>query len=285
VVPVTKAALGKGKLGSIGPPVIDADWLAGHRPEVVVADVRWYLDGRSGYDAYRRGHLPGAVFVDLDRCLAAPPSRAEGRHPLPDPHVFAKAMASLGISDGTRVIAYDDAGGVTAARLVWLLRVTGHAASLLDGGLGAWPGPLDTEIPHLPAGVFHVDGWPTDRLATADDVWSAGLVIDARAPARYRGEVEPVDRRAGHIPGARNAPTGDNLDEHQRFKSPEDLRSVYEALGTADDDPPVVYCGSGVTACHDLLALERAGFEQGRLYVGSWSQWSGDPARPVETGG
>jgi thiosulfate/3-mercaptopyruvate sulfurtransferase len=266
------------------PPIVDATWLARHRPELVVADVRWYLDGRSGRDAYLERHLPGAVFVDLDRCLSGEPSAAAGRHPLPTPGDFAKAMAALGISDGTTVVAYDDDSGRIAARLVWLLRITGHPASVLDGGIDAWPGPF-TSGPEAPSpGAFSLDRWPPERFATADDIGPGSLVLDARAPERYRGEIEPVDSRAGHIPGARHAPTASNLDEHGRWKEPAALRGDYERHGVGPESSPIVYCGSGVTACHDLLALEVAGFDRGRLYAGSWSQWSADPTRAVETG-
>lgn len=269
----------------LGAPVIGAAWLAGHLDAVAIADVRWYLDGRSGYDAYLLGHLPGAVVVDLDRHLASPPSPQAGRHPLPAPEDFAASMSSLGVGDGTWVVAYDDAGGTIAARLVWLLRASGHRASLLDGGIGAWAGPLEQGPPPRPTpAVFSFGGWPSERFASANEVASADLVLDARAPARFRGEVEPVDARAGHIPSARNAPTTENLDEHKRFKSPAALHAIYQGLGVSDDSAPVVYCGSGVTACHDLLALERAGFGTGRLYAGSWSQWSAAPERPIETG-
>jgi thiosulfate/3-mercaptopyruvate sulfurtransferase len=275
-----------------GPPIVSPEWLAEHYDDVVVADVRWYLDGRSGYDAYLKQRLPGAVFVDLDRCLAGPPSAEEGRHPLPTPAAFASAMTSLGMTNGATVVAYDDDGGRIAARLVWLLRVTGQSASLLDGGTDAWPGPFqsgpvgdqpsgDRRAAYRP-GAFEVAQWPASRLASAEEVVSATIVLDARAPERYRGEVEPVDPRPGHIPGAINAPTAANLDETGRFKSPEALRATYQDLGVGPGSSPVVYCGSGVTACHDLLALERAGLGGGRLYPGSWSQWSADPARPIE---
>jgi thiosulfate/3-mercaptopyruvate sulfurtransferase len=252
---------------------------------VVVADVRWYLDGRSGRSAYERGHLPGAVFVDLNRWLAAPASRARGRHPLPDPAVFAEGMASLGISNDSRVVAYDDAGGSIAARLVWLLRITSHAASILDGGIDGWTGSLETGEPSPARGAFGLSGWPDERFVDADDLACAEVVLDARARERFRGDVEPVDARAGHIPGAQSAPSADNLDKAGRFRSPDQLRRHYEILDVNQDTSPVVYCGSGVTACHDLLALELAGFGHGRLYVGSWSQWSADQSRPLETGG
>jgi thiosulfate/3-mercaptopyruvate sulfurtransferase len=182
------------------------------------------------------------------------------------------------------VVAYDDDSGRTAARLVWLLRVTGHAASVLDGGMAAWPGPFVSGVEPASPGTFSLDRWPSERFAAADDIGAEPLVLDARAPERYRGEIEPVDPRAGHIPGARNAPTAANLGEDGRFKAPADLRAEYESHGVGPDTSPIVYCGSGVTACHDLLALERAGFDRGRLYAGSWSQWSADPSRPVATG-
>ncbi len=276
-------------------PVVDAGWLAGHRDEVTVADVRWYLDGRSGYEAFRQRHIPEAVFLDLDRCLASSPSAAEGRHPLPSPATFATEMASLGIGNSTRLVAYDDDAGRVAARLVWLLRVSGHDAALLDGGIDAWPGPFASGPPPtgatsrsrggaLRGATFLLDRWPGQRFANADDVASAPLVLDARAPERFQGEVEPVDPRAGHIPGAKNAPTSANIDDEGRFKAPGALRAIYEALGVKPGIAPVVYCGSGVTACHDLLALELAGLGQGRLYAGSWSQWSADPSRAAATG-
>ena len=211
---------------------------------VVIADVRWYLDGRSGYDAYLLGHLPGAVFVDLDKRLASPPSREGGRHPLPSPEAFATSMSSLGVGDSARVVAYDDAGGTTAARLVWLLRVSGHAASLLDGGIDAWARPLQAgPPPPTPPATFSFGDWPSERFASADEVASASLVIDARAPARFKGDVEPVDARAGHIPGAHNAPAANNLDEHNGFKSRAALRAIYHGLGVSEDSSPVVYCG------------------------------------------
>ena len=255
----------------------------------VVCDVRWYLDGRPGVDAYRAGHIPGAVFVDLDRWLAGPPSAAEGRHPLPDPDVFAEGMASLGIGDDSVVVAYDDLGGMVAGRLVWMLRVLGRDAALLDGGLSSWTGPLESgwNEPTPRPGAFTARPWPADRLATADEVASpagATVVVDARAGDRYRGEVEPVDPRAGHIPGAVNVPFAENLLAPGGFFRPADeLRARFTAAGIDDDTDVVAYCGSGVSACHDLLALEAAGLGPGRLYPGSWSQWSADPSRPVAT--
>lgn len=284
VAPGTDGSPGPG--GPSVPPVVDTAWLRTHADAVVLADVRWYLDGRSGRAAYDAGHLPGAVFVDLDRWLAGPGSPAAGRHPLPDPAVFAEGMAALGIGDGDTVVAYDDAGGVVAARLVWLLRATGRSAALLDGGLAAYDGELAVEAPARPRRVFAVRPWPGDLLADADDAADpSAVVLDARDGARYRGEREPVDPRAGHVPGARSLPCRDNLGPDGRFLSVPELRSRFAAVGVVPEGAPVVsYCGSGVTACHTLLALEHAGLPPGRLYPGSWSQWSSDPARPVATG-
>lgn len=268
------------------PPIVDGDWLRSHRREVVLCDVRWYLDGRSGRGAYASGHLAGAVFVDLDRWLAAPATPVDGRHPLPRPDVFADGMGRAGISNGATVVAYDDAGGATAARLVWLLRACGERAALLDRGLAADDEPLSVVAPAVVPGSFGLDAWPdivtADADEVADAVASGGVVIDARAAQRYDGTTEPIDPRAGHIPGAVNVPFVGNLDADGRFLDPPTLRARYTAVG-ADATPTVVYCGSGVTACHDLLAIEHAGLPPARLYPGSWSQWSADPARPVAT--
>ena len=267
------------------PPVVDPAWLRVHGAGVVSADVRWYLDGRSGRAAYDAGHLPGAVFVDLDRWLAAPAGPAVGRHPLPDPEVFAEGMAALGIGDGDTVVAYDDAGGVVAARLVWMLRVTGHEAALLDGGLAAWDGGLEQAAPVRAPAVFTARPWPAERLADADDALDPGaVVLDARDPERYRGDREPVDPQAGHVPGAVNVPCRANLDGSGRLLPAEELRRTFAAAGVTADSDVVSYCGSGVTACHTLLALEVAGLSPGRLYAGSWSQYSADPDRPVAVG-
>jgi thiosulfate/3-mercaptopyruvate sulfurtransferase len=264
-------------------PVVDLGWLRTH--DAVLADVRWYLDGHEGRAAYNAGHLPGAVFVDLDRILAAPPSPAEGRHPLPDPEIFAAGLASLGLSDQDTIIAYDDAGGVIASRLVWMLRVTGHEAALLDGGLTAYAGDLETAVTPRPAGRFTPRPWPAERLAGSEETASGtAVVLDARDGARFRGEVEPVDPRPGHIPGARNVPCRDNVDAHGRFLPVDVLRERFAAAGVTPDSSVISYCGSGVTACHNLIALEYAGFAPARLYPGSWSQYSADPARPAATG-
>lgn len=267
-------------------PVVPRTWVEQH-PEVVLADVRWYLDGRSGRAAYEAGHLPGAVFVDLDRWLAAPPSAAAGRHPLPDPAVFAQGMQSLGVGDADTVVAYDDDGGVIAARLVWLLRVTGHDAALLDGGLTGWDAPLEAGA-WDPTGVlpkrFTAAPWPQDALADIAEVTDPDvLLLDARDRERYRGDTEPVDPRAGHIPGARNVPCRANVQSDGRLLHVEQLRRRFAEAGVTSASPVVAYCGSGVTACHTLLTLELAGFPGGRLYPGSWSQYSATD-RPAAVG-
>lgn len=264
------------------PPVVDHVFLAAH-PDAVLADVRWYLDGRSGREAWLAGHLPGAVFVDLDTVLAGPPSADAGRHPLPEPEDFAARLGALGIgADGT-VLAYDDAGGASAGRLVWLLRNIGVDAALIDGGLTAWHGALEPGETARLAVPFEPRPWDAATLATIDDAATAYWVIDARAGARYRGESEPMDARAGHIPGAINVPFPGTLDAERRFLAPQLLRERFEALGITDATGVIVYCGSGVTACHDLLALEHAGLGRARLYPGSWSQYAAT-ARPVATG-
>jgi thiosulfate/3-mercaptopyruvate sulfurtransferase len=266
-------------------PVVDQDWLRAHGDRVVLADVRWYLDGRSERAAYNSGHLPGAVFVDLNRVLAGPASPADGRHPLPDPRTFAAELAGLGVGDGDTVIGYDDAGGTVAARLVWLLRIIGHEAALLDGGLSAYDGELDRTEVHRPPAVFTPRPWPADRMAGIEEtVAGSGVVLDARERARFRGEVEPVDPRPGHIPGARSLPGRENLDAGQRFLPVPELRERFAAVGVTDGTPVIAYCGSGVTACHTLLAMEHAGLGGGRLYPGSWSQYSSDPRRPAAVG-
>jgi thiosulfate/3-mercaptopyruvate sulfurtransferase len=271
-------------------PVVGAAWLAEHRdhPDLRVIDLRWYLDGRSGRAAYDAGHVPGAVFVDLEGEVTGHVPNA-GRHPLPAPEAFERAMRAAGVGRASTVVVYDDTGGGTAARLWWLLRHFGHAsAAVLDGGLAAWPGPLaEGPSDQPPAGDF-VAGRPRRaQVVDYEDVRrlpEGSVLLDARAPERYRGEVEPVDPRAGHIPGARSAFFRGNLDAGDRFLPPDALRRRYEELGAADGSRVVVYCGSGVNACHDLLALELAGIEGARLYAGSWSDWSNRPEAPAELG-
>jgi thiosulfate/3-mercaptopyruvate sulfurtransferase len=276
--------------------MVAVDWLAEHADVVVVADVRLYFDGRSAVVAYEAGHIPGAIFVDLETALADDSAPASaGRHPLPAPDVFAAAMGALGIGDGDTVIAYDDAGGVFAARLVWMLRAIGHETALLDGGIQAWtgplesgpaPGPLQNGPPAEPSAVgFTSKPWPAERLATIDDAASAAgrgvALIDARQRERFDGAPDDLDPRGGHIPGARSLPCRENLDAGGRLLPASELKARFAAAGIEPESEVISYCGSGVTACHNLLALEQAGFRPGRLYPGSWSQWSRDPSRPA----
>ena len=263
--------------------MVDAAWVEDH-PDAILVDTRWYLDGRSGRDAYRRSHLPGAVFVDLEQWLAGPASGARGRHPLPDPAVFARGIGSRGIGDDDLVVAYDDAGGVIAARLVWMLRVTGHGATILDGGVAAWEGPQESgDVARAPV-AFEARAWPTSALADIDDALDDNVVVvDARDAARYRGEIEPIDPRAGHIPGARSLPCRDHLRPDGRLSSPDEIRRRFVEVGVGDATRMVSYCGSGVTACHNLLLAEWVGLGRGRLFPGSWSQYSAT-ALPVARG-
>ncbi|BDZ64199.1 sulfurtransferase [Agromyces mangrovi Wang et al. 2018] len=267
-----------------------AEALGGPTPPVLL-DVRWSLAEPDGRPAYRNGHVPGAVFVDLETELArADHEPADGRHPLPDEAAFTASMRRWGIRSGDAVVAYDDLGNQSAARAWWLLRHAGVAdVRLLDGGLAAWrsaglpletgdaqpaPGDATARYGHLP--VVDIDG--------AERMPRSGVLLDARAAARYRGEVEPVDPVAGHIPGAASAPTAGNLDADGRFLPADVLRDRYAALGVEHGRPVAAYCGSGVTAAHAVAALAIAGFDAA-LYPGSWSQWSNTPGRPVETGG
>lgn len=271
------------------PPFVDADWLGRHRDEVVLANVRLYLDGRSARAAYDAAHIPGAVHVDLETVLSEPHADdRHGRHPLPTPERFAAGLAEAGIGDEDTVIAYDDAGGVIAARLVWLLRATGHDAALLDGGIASWPAEELHSSPAAPRppASFAAAPWPQHLLATIDEVATAtgAVLIDARDRERFGGGPDPLDPRSGHIPGARSVPTREHLDARGRIATPEQLRETFAQAGIVPGTPVISYCGSGVTACHNLLALERAGLGPGRLYPGSWSQWSRDPTRPVATG-
>jgi thiosulfate/3-mercaptopyruvate sulfurtransferase len=269
-------------------PLINAPALArsleDEQPPTVL-DVRWHLAGPPGIEAYRRGHLPGAVFIDLDRDLAGPPG-ALGRHPLPSAEAFTAAMRRAGVSAGRPVVAYDDADSTAAGRLWWTLRYFGHdRVRVLDGGYRAWldaGGPVTTEEPAVPPGDFTAR---PGRLPTLDADGAAtlakdGVLLDARAAERYRGEVEPVDPVAGHIPGAVNAPTLGNVGVDGRFLPPELLRDRFAELGATDAVDVGAYCGSGVTAAHEVLALTIAGVPAA-LYVGSWSNWVADPAHPV----
>ena len=273
-------------------PIVSVDWLHAHldHPALRIADVRWSLAGPPGIERYEGGHLPGAVFIDAQDELSSP-GEGPGRHPVPGAEKLERVLGGHGIGNDHRVVAYDDAGGSIAARLWWLYRHFGHAGmcAVLDGGIGAWTDaglPLSTGAAANPAATWTA-GAPRDDLVGTDAVegmlGGESLLLDARAGERYRGETEPVDTRAGHIPGAVSAPFAENLDASGRFLRPDLLRERYTALGAADR-PAVAYCGSSLTATHDLLAMELAGIEGGRLYEGSWSHWSSDPSRPAATG-
>jgi thiosulfate/3-mercaptopyruvate sulfurtransferase len=263
-------------------------------PGLRVVDVRWYLDpARRGGDAYAAGHIPGATFLDVDTDLSAPGGgrgRPIGRHPWPSEEQFGRVLGAAGIGPEHAVVAYDDQSGAVAARLWYLLRAHGHDnAAVLDGGIAQWTAegrPLETRVPRPEPRDYKarlLPGFVVDK-ATVAALRPGTMLLDARVPERYRGEVEPIDPRAGHVPGAKNAPFISNLtaDAIPLFRPPAELRERFEALGPGAGDP-VVYCGSGITACHDLLALHLAGL-RGRLYAGSWSEWSSDPERPVATG-
>lgn len=260
--------------------LISPDDLFSRLDEATICDLRWSLTNPThGLNAYRSGHIPGALFVDLDADLSAPPG-IEGRHPLPSPEAFASTLGNLGISPETLVIAYDDMNGTIAARMWWMLRSIGQeSVSVLDGGYQAWveagyqvetgtnrPSPTDYPTPHTFTGVV---GWEDLEERT---------IVDARAAERYLGQTEPVDPKAGHIPGAVNIPTSENLTDRGLFRDAGALKELY--AGVADD--PVMSCGSGVTACHDALAMVVAGYDMPDVYVGSFSEWSRRDL-PVET--
>lgn len=260
-------------------------------PDLVICDVRFHLgDHAQGRREYDSGHLPGARFVDLHTELAGGPGG--GRHPLPTVESFVDLLGRLGVKGSSTVVAYDDAGGATASRLWWMLRSIGHTdAYVLDGGVSAWVAaghPVTTEVPPHPTSLSYE---PRGEFATswtgtvdADEVGRsiAGgtTVIDARAAERFRGDAEPLDPRAGHVPGAVNHFHGDTVGADGTHLPAADLRARFGEVGAR----PIVYCGSGVTACHTLLALSEAGIDGARLYPGSWSEWSSDPARPAATG-
>lgn len=261
------------------------DELAAGLATFTILDVRYKLGGPPGPSEFAAGHVPGAVYVDLDRELAAPAGTG-GRHPLPEAAAFEGAMRKAGVSSARPVVVYDDWGARAAGRAWWLLRYFGHAdVRVLDGGWGAWRAagqPVASVAVTPEAGDFVATpgGMP---VVEAPDVTGVGVLIDARAPERFRGDVEPVDPVAGHIPGAVNVPTAANLDAEGRFRAPAELARVYAAAGAVPGADVAVYCGSGVTAAHDVIALELAGV-RAKLYPGSWSGWITDPSRPIARG-
>jgi thiosulfate/3-mercaptopyruvate sulfurtransferase len=276
-------------------PLVDVAWLAAHAgdPNVRIADVRFYLAGKRGVDEYARGHLPGAVFVDVDRDLASPRGSGPGRHPLPSAAAFAQTLSRLGALPQTVFVAYDDAGGAFAARLWWLLRHFGHRGGrVLDGGIGAWKAAgfeLTTDVPAIePAPLLDLSSAPDviDKAGVAAVRHGASaVVLDARAADRYEGKNEPIDPRAGHVPSARSAPFAENLTSTAgTMRTRAELEAHYRALGALDAKTVVCYCGSGVTACHDALALALVGRDDVLLYEGSWSDWAADLTLPIATG-
>ena len=268
------------------PPFVDAAFVRA-TTGLVLVDTRWSLDGSQGRHRYLDATLPGAVYADLDEVLAGPPTATAGRHPLPTPEAFARDLGRLGLAADDPGVAFDQGSGAIAARLVWMLRAIGQPAAVLDGGLAGWTGPTEPGGTRREPVERRPIPWPDRLLADADLVDALrdapdAVVLDAREPDRYAGGHEPIDPRAGHIPGARNLPFTANLDQG-RLRSPEHLRRTYAAVGALEVDEVVAYCGSGVTACHDLLVLEVLGIT-GRLFAGSWSAWSADPRRPAATG-
>ncbi len=260
--------------------------LADDPGSVTLLDVRYQTGVSDGRPAYEAGHLPGAVYVDVDDDLAAPPAKSGepgGRHPLPATEDFEKAMRRAGVRDDRAVVAYDDWGGRGAARAWWLLRYHGHSdVRVLDGGLAAWldaGGPSERGQVAAEHGDFTADPGHLPVVDT-EDVLEVEVLVDARAHERYAGEHEPIDPVAGHVPGAVNVPTNDNLGPDGRFRSPDELRRTYAAVGAVAGADVAAYCGSGVTACHDLLAMAVARVPAA-LYAGSWSDWVSDPDRPV----
>ncbi|WP_320064612.1 sulfurtransferase [Micromonospora sp. RTGN7] len=276
-------------------PLVEADRLAAEFERAdppTLLDVRWRLTGLPGRDDYTAGHLPGAVFVDLDTALCGPPGAA-GRHPLPDPAALQAVLRAAGVRAGHPVVVYDGGDSPAAARAWWTLRWAGHRpVRLLHGGFPAWVAaglPVTTEVPTPVPGDVTVrpgelpvlDPGAAAALAAA----GPGVLLDVRASARYRGEAEPVDPVAGHVPGAVNVPAGEYVGPDGRFPAPAALRARFAAAGADDDAPVGAYCGSGVTAAQAVLALHLAGRPDAALYVGSWSNWVADPSRPVSTGG
>ncbi len=265
-----------------------AQALASGNPPLVL-DVRWSLAVPDGRPDYAAEHLPGAIYVDLNEDLAAPPSAAEGRHPLPTQGSFERAARAWGLEQGESVVVYDNSSGLASARAWWLLKHAGVSdVRILDGGLGAWKdkrAPLESGEIHAVATDIELS-WGHMMVVDADeasDVAHQGILLDARAGERYRGESEPIDPRAGHIPGAVSAPAQDSLAQDGTFLAADALKSRFTALGVDGVLPVAVYCGSGVTAAHEIAALAEVGIAAA-LYPGSWSQWSNDAERRAALG-
>jgi thiosulfate/3-mercaptopyruvate sulfurtransferase len=282
------AATDKQKFTTLVSPEQLAEHL--HDPQWVLFDCRFALTRPEyGRQTYAKGHIPGARYAHLEEDLSGPVTPTSGRHPLPDPKVLADKLGRWGVDRDKQVVVYDDSFGSMAVRLWWLLRWLGHdAVALLDGGMAAWQrqrGELSAELPLVRAAQFHAaqdDSLWIDAGGMLRVLEQKGVIIDARPEERYTALVEPLDKVAGHIPGTLNSPFEDNLDMRGNFLRPEELRAQYETLlGGARPDEVVHMCGSGVTACHNLLAMEIAGLSGGKLYAGSWSEWITDPSRPI----
>ncbi|HEY1921023.1 MAG TPA: sulfurtransferase [Streptosporangiaceae bacterium] len=271
-------------------PLVEArrlnDMLAAAGPPVVL-DIRWSLETGGDHDGYAAGHIPGARFLHMERDLSSTPG-VNGRHPLPAPEDFARSMRRAGVNDNSVVVCYDAGPGMSAARAWWLLRHFGHQeVYVLDGGLAAWTRaglPVAAGEPDASAGDFTIRAPLAPAIDASDvlDAAQAGVLLDARDEERYLGLTEPVDKVAGHIPGAASAPTSGNIGPDGQFLPAASLHDRFAAIGVTQDRPVTVYCGSGITAAHEILALEAAGYTA-TLYPGSWSHWIEDDTRPVET--
>ena len=259
--------------------VVNETFVQDHLDELVLCDVRWYLDGRSPLDVYESSHLPGALFVDLDHTLSDEPGGAAGRHPFPSPDAFAERLGALGIGEDAVVVAYDDSGGGTAGRMVWMLRAIGQQAGLLDGGIEGWTGAFESGPPTPPRPISRRPvPWPASIENTADEMLqrvSTSVLLDARAGERYRGEVEPSAAPPGHIPGARSLPWTDLIDPvTKHFLPPDKVRQRFAAVGVDTNERFIASCGSGVSACALLVGGVHAGLTPGELFVPSTSGWT-----------
>ena len=269
-----------------GSTLVSTGELEAHLPQWRVFDCRHDLmQHELGAQQYRESHIPGALFAHLDRDLSGRKTGKNGRHPLPDPKDFVMWLGKTGLSPDDPVVCYDGGNGAMAARLWWMLRWAGHGqVAVLDGGFAKWVAegrPVTRDVPRFPETRYPVKPALVSAVEV-DDVGNASVLLDARAPARFRGEQEPIDPVAGHIPGARNRFNAQNLAPEGTLKAPEALkREFLEVLEGRDPAEVVHYCGSGVAACHNLLAMEVAGLPGGKLYAGSWSEWIADPKRPI----
>jgi thiosulfate/3-mercaptopyruvate sulfurtransferase len=278
--------------------IVQPRWLLArmYEPDLVIVDCRFQLgDPDAGRNAYEQDHIPRALYADLEKDLSAPVAEHGGRHPLPDSGAFAAFIGKLGIDRDTRVVTYDDQGGAFAARLWWLLKYHGHRQTyILDGGYSHWKKlgyPISNAKPPVIVPKTFIPDIQTDMLADMDYVRQRlgdprSILVDSREPRRYRGEEEPIDKKAGHIPGARNLFWKDSLNEEGLWKTAEEQKQRFAAAGIDPDGDQeiIVYCGSGVTACPNVLALEQAGCRRVKLYAGSWSDWISYEDNPISTG-